>query len=543
LLPALLDVLDLPAVRRGDPQVRAGADHLGRRVRWVHVSEVSDIASLLEGGELILTTGIALPESPAALARYVEELSSAGVTALAVELGRRYRDALPAELVAAAERVGLPLIELRRVTPFVAVTQAVHTLILNARMQELIASDEAHQAFTELTLAGQGPQQVVELVAAMAGRPVIYENVVHQVLAYSAAERQPADVLAEWERLSAAARSSAASDEGESWFAVSVTAPGGGGWGRLIMLCDGAPTQRERMLLERGATALVINRLTDRDIDSLERQSHRTLLTALALSPELPPETAGRARALGVPLDRRRLTGVVVRPTGEHAGPGGIPALLRDIASQAVATLQGLRVPALVGPLDDDRVAVLLSQERSADPDAVLGRLSERLHAVSERRSEAHLVVGAGSTVVGIERAQDTLREAMQVAETALGLPPQRAYFRPPDLRLRGLVYSLRAEPAVHDYIERELGQLLAHDAEHGTRLYDFLAAYCRCGGNKTAAAAELFISRAALYDRIGKVERVLGVDLADPEVVVGLHFAVLARETMRRPDLAVVRG
>ncbi len=67
------------------------------------------------------------------------------------------------------------------------------------------------------------------------------------------------------------------------------------------------------MLLERGATALVINRLTDRDIDSLERQSHRTLLTALALSPDLPPETSGRAGALGVPLDRRRLTGVVVR--------------------------------------------------------------------------------------------------------------------------------------------------------------------------------------------------------------------------------------
>jgi purine catabolism regulator len=165
------------------------------------------------------------------------------------------------------------------------------------------------------------------------------------------------------------------------------------------------------------------------------------------------------------------------------------------------------------------------------------------LHAVSERRSETPLIVGAGSTVLGVERAQITLREAMQVADTARGLPAQRSYFRPPDLRLRGLVYSLRAEPAVQDYVERELGQLLAHDAAGGSRLYEFLAAYCRCGGNKTAAAAELFISRAALYDRIVKVERVLGVDLADPEVVVGLHFAVLARETMRQPDLAVVRG
>jgi purine catabolism regulator len=77
----------------------------------------------------------------------------------------------------------------------------------------------------------------------------------------------------------------------------------------------------------------------------------------------------------------------------------------------------------------------------------------------------------------------------------------------------------------------------------HGSRLVDFLAAFCRTGGNKTAAADELYISRASLYDRISKVERILGVDLGDPEVLLGLHFALLARETQRRPDLAVLTG
>ena len=540
MLPSLADVLDLPALRRADPHVRAAPDKLGRAVRWVHVSEVSDIAHLLEGGELILTTGIALPDEPDALAHYVEDLSRAGVTGLAVELGRRYQKALPAELIAAAERSSLPLIELRRETPFVAITQAVHTLILDVRMQELIASDEAHQAFTALTVAGQGPQQVVDLVASMASRSVIHENAAHQVLAYSCPDGDAPAVLAAWE---SRVRSGKGAD-GDGWAAVDVTTPDGAAWGRVVMRCGPEPTPRERMLLERAATALVINRLTDRDIDSLERQSHRTLLTALALSTEPPDETAARARALGVPLDGRRLTGLVVRPTGEHTGPGGLPGLLRDLASQAVLAMQALRLPALVGPLDDHRVAVLISQDRITEAEPVLATLSDRLHAVFDRRSDAGaLVVGAGSTVVGVERAQSTLREAMQVAEAAVGMPGHRSYFRPPDLRLRGLVHALRHESAVVEYVERELGALLAHDAAHGSRLFDFLAAYCRCGGNKTAAAAELFISRAALYDRIGKVERVLGVDLADPAVVVGLHFAVLARETLGRPDLAVRRS
>jgi purine catabolism regulator len=534
LLPTLAEVLALPAVRRGEPVVRAGTAHLDRRVRWVHVSEVSDIAHLLEGGELILTTGIALPESPDALGDYVADLHSVGIAALAVELGRRYREDLPDELVAAAEQAGLPLIELRRETPFVAITQAVHTLILDARMQELIASDEAHQAFTELSVAGHGPQQVVDLVAAMSGRPVVYENLAHQVLAYHCAD----DVLVGWE-----GRSRAALDaEPAGWVAVGVGAPGGSDFGRLVMLCDGEPTSRERMLVERGATALVINRLTVRDLDSLERQTHRTLLTALAMSTDDAAETAARAKALGVPLERRRLTGVVVRATGEPDA-SGLPALLRDVASSAVAALKALRIPALVGPLDDQRVAVLLSQDRSADVDAALTKLSARVHAVADRRPDVSIVVAAGSTVATVERAHHTLREALQVADTAVGLPAERTFFRPPDLRLRGLVYALREEPVVQDYVERELGQLLAYDAAHGTRLYEFLTTFCRHGANKTAAAEELFISRAALYDRIAKVERVLGVNLADPEVILALHFAVLARETMRRPNLAVLTG
>src|SRR3954447_24667512 len=100
LLPTLAEVLELPAVRRGEPAVRAGSGHLDRPGRWVHVSEVSDIAHLLEGGELILTTGIALPESPAALTTYVDELAAVGVSGVAVELGRRYQRALPGGPVA-----------------------------------------------------------------------------------------------------------------------------------------------------------------------------------------------------------------------------------------------------------------------------------------------------------------------------------------------------------------------------------------------------------------------------------------------------------
>src|SRR5579864_6003917 len=101
MLPTVSDLLSLDVIRRGSPQVVAGADGLGARVRWVHVLELADAAHLLQGGELVLTTGVALPADPALLARYAADLAGAGVSALAVELGRRFVGTLPGALVRA----------------------------------------------------------------------------------------------------------------------------------------------------------------------------------------------------------------------------------------------------------------------------------------------------------------------------------------------------------------------------------------------------------------------------------------------------------
>src|SRR4051812_50144601 len=49
--------LRLPALRRGAPEVLAGADQLGRTVGWAHSCEGRPIPELLEGDEILLVTG------------------------------------------------------------------------------------------------------------------------------------------------------------------------------------------------------------------------------------------------------------------------------------------------------------------------------------------------------------------------------------------------------------------------------------------------------------------------------------------------------
>src|SRR5690349_12841676 len=89
-MPLLLrDALAHQSLQAAQPLLLTDVpDALLRTVRWVHSSEVLDIAPLLQGGELLLSGGQALAGVGAARqVDYVRELAARGIAALALETG------------------------------------------------------------------------------------------------------------------------------------------------------------------------------------------------------------------------------------------------------------------------------------------------------------------------------------------------------------------------------------------------------------------------------------------------------------------------
>ena len=62
-------------------------------MRWVHTTELADVAALLRGGDLVLSTGIALSDGADELAAFAESLDRCDAAGLVIELGRRWSDA------------------------------------------------------------------------------------------------------------------------------------------------------------------------------------------------------------------------------------------------------------------------------------------------------------------------------------------------------------------------------------------------------------------------------------------------------------------
>ncbi len=543
MLPTVAQVLALEPVRRGAPRVLTAADRLDAQVRWVHVIELARAAHLLRGGELVLSTGIALPGDAAGLENYVAELSAVGVSALAVELGSRYSQSLPPALVAAADSHRLPLIVLERETQFIEITEAVHGLIIDAQLAELRSADRLHQVFTELAVSGADADEVVSQAATLAGCPVVLENLAHQVLACAPAGQDAAALLAGF-----AARSRAviltgrtSYDPAAGWLVTAVGARGED-WGRLIMMRPGQPAAGDAVLIERAATTLALGRLLDHQQASVERQAHRTVLSALfpagGLGGVVPPgryghgysdpaEAAARARALGVPVTGRPLLAVVICLDHEGAPLAGL-ARTAAVADAVAAACQEQRVPVLVSSLDHDRVAALLALPPRADPDAVLGRLARQLRP----RLAGRDVIGAGSVVESLAEVQHSFADAAHVAAAAARTGAAQPFYRLPDLRLYGLLHLLRDDPRLQAFAERELGPLLAHDHAAGSQLMRALTAYLEAGGNKAEAAKRAQLARPTMYERLRQISAVLGTDIEPAESRLSLHVALLALQS-----------
>src|SRR5580700_6043136 len=538
MLPSLDEVLAMEVCRRGRPAVVAGHDRLDTPVRWVHAIELTDVARLLRGGELVLSTGIALPDDDRLLTAYVTELADVGVAGLAVELGRRYAGSLPGALVAAAERTRLPLIAFEREVAFIEITEAVHARIIDAQLDELRVSERLHEMFTELSVAGASAEEVVRQAAALAGRPVILADLSHRVLACEPAGADPGWLLTGFAARNRAVRLSGrtAFDEASGWLVTPVGAQGED-WGRVILVCSEAPTGLDTVLLERTATTLALGRLLTRHRESLERQAHRTLISGIISQAHADPaEAAVRSRALGVPVDGRQLIAMVLRFRDPVvSGPLGVSAHARvlDLADATAAACRAERTPSLVGTLDDDRAGAMLSLGPRVEPDDVLTRLATRIRDRAGVDPEV-LVIGVGATAGSIRDVRRSFLEASQVADVAasrLDSAPA-LFYRLPDLRLRGLLHLLRDDPRLQTFVERELGALLA--ADPGGGLIDVLAAYLAAGGNKAKAAKASHLARPTFYDRLRRIERTLGTDLSSAESRTSLHVALLALDASR---------
>ncbi|MCG2623293.1 PucR family transcriptional regulator [Arthrobacter sp. I2-34] len=524
------EVLDLPVLAAGAPEILAGRDKLQNPVRWVHVAELTNLAGLLGGGELVLSTGLGFGGHAEAARRYLADLEAMGAAGVVVELaGDGNREPARAALREAAAGAGLPVVMLRRQIRFVEVTEVVHRQIVAAQLAEVERARHVHEVFTMLSLEGAGAEEIVSQAAGLIEAPVVLEDAAHLVVAFAAGRLPAAELLRDWEARSRLVhfREETTRSGIEGWLQTPVGLRGQR-WGRLVVpaALAGGPEREAAvsMVLERAGQALSINRMAERDQRELTLQARAGLLQELRRPRSLgEPEALARAAALGLRPAPLYLP-VVLRLDRAGQEPIELQRRERALLELVHRVLTASRNSALSASLQSGSVALLLAVPARQLEDPVLERICGQL-ADEAGTGALRLTAGVGRARQTLLAAAAGLDEAAHVAETASTLKPGgRRFYRSTDVRLRGLLALLSQDPRVQAFVEAELAGVLRADGGW----LPLLERYLECGGNKAELARTGFLSRPTLYARLTELERRLGVRLDDPESRTSLHVAVL---------------
>ncbi|WP_125615587.1 PucR family transcriptional regulator [Specibacter cremeus] len=144
-----------------------------RTVSGVHISELADPTPYLEGGELLLTTGIPVAGPPTAMAAYVQRLADRGVSGLGLGLGAGV-DEVPDGLVELCRAAGLELLIVPDGTPFMNVSRAYWDLMAKEGQADLAASLGTQTALARAATRPDALSQVVRALAQALGGWVAY---------------------------------------------------------------------------------------------------------------------------------------------------------------------------------------------------------------------------------------------------------------------------------------------------------------------------------------------------------------------------------
>lgn len=531
-LPTVREILTLDAVVNGVPEVLSGDEALDARVRWVHASDSAGVARLLNGGELLLSTGSGWPTEPAELEAFIASLVEAGLAGLVLELGVHYRY-VPAVVETAARSYRLALVALHREVKFVTLTEAVHSRIISEQTTALRARDEVRARFTALSLRGSPADFIVHQLAQTLGAAVVLENLAHEVVASEVPPAAEEELFTSWEARSRRAHREdeqrrrqgvpAAPDE---WLIVPVEARGIR-WGHLIALPGPAHPAGRSSVLEQGAIALALGRLADGDADEWVRIGRQRLVDGLLAGRFAGLSgAAARLEASGLPIDGARLYGLVTAGAPVPAG-----------SADAAARARGGRAIDAAAPdsVADGPARIVLLSLPGELGDAAAKQLASALVG-GDAASADRLVVSIGGAADGLDELLGSVQEAIDLARGPRPRGTRGPVIRRADDRpLVRLVTSLRDDHRLLRHSERMLAPLIEYDLARGGDLQQVLGAMLAHPGNRTAAASASHLSRSVFYQRLALIGELLGVDLDDGETLTALHLALLVRRSAAR--------
>jgi PucR family transcriptional regulator, purine catabolism regulatory protein len=491
-----------------------GVDQRGP-IRWAHITELPDPTPWLEGGELLLTTGLGVKDRPDLQERFVAGIAARGVVALGFAVGVSLEQ-VPDAMVRACDEHDLPLFTMPYEIPFIAVSRRVAHHAFEEHYATLRRAVDLHRQVLHSVVTDGGVAGVLATVArAMPGVALVALDFSGQELSRADPSHTARELTADrlWAVLPRDRSRAETTLDGRAVTSASVVV--GDLLEAVVLAVSLMPLlEHEELLFEQGVTGVSLELARHRSVRDARRSRIDELLEEVAAGRSTTGLVERALARLGVERPGRYRVLACQVPDASPATEQALCALVEDAlvphGSPIVGRLDGV-VHALVPDTDDGDVAT-------------------DVLAAAARRGWARLAIGRSRAKTEL----DALRAALREASVALHLDDPEPIRDVDTLGLPGLLAGIRDDLGAADFVTQVLGPVLEHDARESAHLVATLRAYLAHGCRPGPAAEELCIHRHTLAYRLDKVRDLTGRDPRSGEHLVeyGLALELLGRQT-----------
>ena len=485
----MICIADLVADSSVKLQVLGGAGALDRRVTWTHISELPEAAQWLEGGELLLTTGLGIPADAAGQVDYLASLARVGVAGIGI--GQRAPE-LTAAFLAAGDRLGIPIMRVGVEVPF-------------ARISRIVAASNLDVSQSRLTLQ----IRVLETLRWWADSDVDARSLFQRLEVVTGFDIYLVDV--DGAAILPGMRDAPADTVGE--IPMLRTYPIiNGGFGAVVPVmgrCDAFVLLQKRN--NDGATGVVVARQVAtvaavQLADFLRRQEEELRRGSEVLSGMLAGERPA-APAVSYLEDRGFDLNAPLHLLAIRPRHGAL-----DDSREVQSTFRRMRSPVVVSSTSDH--LIVLAQDS-------LQRLTTMIESMG-------FVGGVSDPFPAGSDARRCHRQAIWAMRNTSGKDDALM----PYARARQFAPWLNVNPETVDTIvEQVLGAVQAHDLAKGSELVHTLEVFLDHERSIAKAAQELFIHPHTLRYRLDKVEQLTGKNLAKTQDVAEFWWALQVRK------------
>lgn len=471
---------------------------------WVSTTELLDLSQYLEGGEVILTTGLSLGSDDPRWRDFVAVLSRARVAGIGFGIGINHEQ-VPPPLVNAASTYRVALFEVPLPVPFIAVSKAIAELLRADELRAARGALRAQQQLLDRSRGDKDPAEVLANIAQVTGRQLALLGSDDTVLASTAGFAGVRDT-ASTEYVSLDADSSL----------------------RLAVAGDTPLTPEGRSVIAAGSMVLGMGLRGDRLEETRERERWERFTAGLLAGNERRQSSTILDPSLKLP---EQVRAIAVQGTAEdvsawrHRPRSGLDRLIA--ASQDPPPAPGLALAWQLSANTDAAVEGALKIAANHQLDAVVGRSAPISNATLSYRSASSRLHSLSPTAP-LYTAPRTLEVIWADRDT----PLLEALLSMGNL---GGSMSARAVGQHQELSSQVLGPLSLGSSEladaERAMLRETMFAVFRADGQRGPAAAALGIHRNTLRDRLTRIERLMQRSLSDPDDRAELWFALRIEE------------